>query len=240
MSIFKEIKQTKPADEVYYQIKEAIFSHHYKANEKLPSEKELVEIFKVSRSAIREALKALRLNGFTSVKQGVTGGTFVNELTFERLSSSCLDLFFANKLSLTEICDARIAIEPITTEMAVKNLTSEDIKLFKKAISEENKNGEYPEIVVYRSKLHYLLAERCGNKFLEAMVKSMIVITKQISEEFFPLADAVHPLGMHDKILVALIDKNGEIAADAMKDHLLKFKYNMDMAEEDFRKKSNP
>jgi DNA-binding FadR family transcriptional regulator len=236
LEVFKEIKQTKPADAVYNQIKDAIFSHHYKSNEKLPSEKQLIEIFKVSRSAVREALKALELTGFIEVRQGASGGAFVNELTFEKLSSSCLDLFFANKVSLEEICDARIAIEPITTEMASQKLSDEDFQRIFDTVQGESLKGEYPIEVLSRSKLHYILAEKCGNKFLESMVKSLIVLTKEVSEGFSPHPDLVHPKGMHNKIIEALVNKKPKTAAVEMRKHLVQFKRNMKEAEESYRK----
>lgn len=58
MHIFKPIKQIKASSEVGQQLKNAILGGDYKAGDKLPSERELIELFQVSRTVIRRQLKA--------------------------------------------------------------------------------------------------------------------------------------------------------------------------------------
>ena len=64
---------------LYLQIKEelqkAIEGKNYKYGEKLPSEPDLAEIYGVSRSTIREAIKVLAQEGLVMVRHGL--GTFV-------------------------------------------------------------------------------------------------------------------------------------------------------------------
>ena len=122
MKNFQPIKQVKASDEVSNQLRHAIFEGRYLAGDKLPSERELIETFKVSRTVVREAIKALEARGLVQIKQGATGGAFVKELTFERLTNDCKDLFFLGKMSFDEICQARLSIEPIVAGLACKAL----------------------------------------------------------------------------------------------------------------------
>lgn len=72
---FTPVSFTKLSVKIYNQIHDAIISGAYKAGERLPSERELCTIFKVSRVFVREALATLCCNGLVISVQGV--GTFI-------------------------------------------------------------------------------------------------------------------------------------------------------------------
>jgi GntR family transcriptional regulator len=63
----------------YYQIRETIkgwiYNEEYKPGEKIPSEKDLVEIFKVNRLTVRHAISQLVQGGFLEIHKGE--GTFI-------------------------------------------------------------------------------------------------------------------------------------------------------------------
>ena len=80
MSRFKPIRPVRVSDEVFEQLKQSILLGHFKAGERLPTERDLAEEFQVSRVAVREALRNLENTGFVSTRQGATGGAFVTEL----------------------------------------------------------------------------------------------------------------------------------------------------------------
>jgi DNA-binding FadR family transcriptional regulator len=93
---FRPIKQPRVSQEVREQLKQSILLGQFKAGDRLPSERDLVEEFQVSRVAIREALRALENSGFIITRQGVNGGAYVTELTFEHIANAFLDLFLAD------------------------------------------------------------------------------------------------------------------------------------------------
>lgn len=240
MPTFTPIKQVKASDEVYNQLKEAILTEKYKAGDKLPSERELIEMFQVSRTVVREAIKVLEANSFVEIKQGSTGGAFVRHITFERLSNACFDLFTSGKMSLPEIAQARILIEPAAVKLAVRNCTDADIEKIKKIVAAEHSlSGSNDEMVYNRSQLHYFLAELTGNRFLEAIIKSLAIIVREVTKDFQPSfhPDKVHPAGMHDGILEAIIARDEERAFFEMHQHLHDFRDRLVASEEEFRTK---
>lgn len=241
MATFTPIRQTKASDEVYNQLKEAILTEKYKAGDKLPSERELIEMFQVSRTVVREAIKILEANQFVEIKQGATGGAFVKHITFERLSDACFDMFMSGQLNLPELCQARFLIEPAAIRLAVQNYKPEDKERLLKVLEEEkNYSPSNDEMVYFRSQLHYVLAEMTGNRFLEAIIKSLAIlirdVTKDIQPSFHP--DQVHPVGMHDKLVQAVFDKDEDRAAEEMRLHLIEFRNRLEQAEMNFRKNS--
>jgi GntR family transcriptional repressor for pyruvate dehydrogenase complex len=112
MTPFKPIKQIRVSEEVVVQLKGTIMLGHFKPGDRLPSERELAEQFQVSRVAVREALRALENSGFIITRQGATGGAFVTDLTYKHLSKAFLDLFLAEKLSIPEMNQIRLMVEP--------------------------------------------------------------------------------------------------------------------------------
>ncbi len=240
MNNFQPIKKVKASDEVSKQLRHAIFEGRYVAGDKLPSERELIETFKVSRTVVREAIKALEARGLVEIKQGATGGAFVKELTFERLSNDCKDLFFLGNMSFNEICQARLSIEPIVAGLAAKHCTPEQAKLLQEANANESNTLEYPETVILRSKVHYLLADMCNNRFMTAIDKSLIQLVGSISSQFQPDTDKIHPPGMHNLLISAVIAGDQVAAESEMRKHLSEFLSLLEQIEYDYRQtKSN-
>jgi DNA-binding FadR family transcriptional regulator len=76
----------------------------------------------------------------------------------------------------------------------------------------------------------------CGNRFLEALVNSLLKLTKKILEEMRPTPPSViHPPGLHGPIVEAVISGDPEAAAEAMKHHAEIFYDNLARLEKDYR-----
>ena len=77
------IKKTRIHEEVVTQIHDLIREGRLKAGDQLPSERELSETFKVSRTSVREALRALETKGLIISRTGM--GNFIADLPIESL-----------------------------------------------------------------------------------------------------------------------------------------------------------
>ncbi|MER2058729.1 MAG: GntR family transcriptional regulator, partial [Niallia sp.] len=92
---FKQIKPKKIYEEVADALYDAIKKGKFKPGEKLASVQQLAETFQVSRSAIREALTALKAKGLIDMKQGE--GTFVKAYHPEEVVFSFPQAVLMNK-----------------------------------------------------------------------------------------------------------------------------------------------
>jgi len=240
MPRFKPIKQSRVSEEVAEQLKQSILSGHFKAGDKLPSERDLAEEFQVSRVAIREALRALENSGFIVTRQGATGGTYVTELTFEYLVNAFLDLFLSEKISIPELHHVRLLIEPEVARLAASNITPEHAQQLKEALDIEELPITYLSVDVDRKqRVHFVLAEMCGNRFFEALMRSLLGLTKKVVEAVNPDPDYVHPKGMHRSVVEAVVAGNAEAAAEAMKKHTIDFGENFIKMERTYREKNS-
>jgi GntR family transcriptional repressor for pyruvate dehydrogenase complex len=239
MRQFKPIRQVRVSEEVAEQLKQSILSGELKAGDKLPSERDLAEGFEVSRLAVREAFRSLQGAGFVVARQGSGGGVFVTDLTFEQLSNAYLDLFVADKISIPELLELRLLVEPQVARSAAKNISSQYRKRLKEALEAESfPASELLEDVDKKSVIHFVLAEMCGNRFFEGLVRSTMKLTRRVMEAVNPEFDDIHPSGMHDAVVAAVFRGDSEAAFDAMQRHMAEFGENMVKMEKAFRKKS--
>jgi DNA-binding FadR family transcriptional regulator len=224
MPNFKPIKQTRVSEEVAEQLKETILNGQFKAGDRLPSERDLAEAFQVSRVAIREALRSLENSGFIITRQGATGGAFVTDLTFSSLSKAFVDLFLSEKISIPEFYKVRLLIEPEVARLAATQVNSHYKERLKKILKgEEEPITSLDEDVERKQAFHFLLAEMCGNRFFEALVRSLMELTHRVIQVGDPDFSFIHPAGMHRPIAEAVLAGNPAKAAAAMKKHALEF-----------------
>jgi GntR family transcriptional repressor for pyruvate dehydrogenase complex len=160
-------------------------------------------------------------------------------LTFEQLASACLDLFLANKISIHELHRVRVLLEPEVTRLATLNADKKSKQRLLQAFEAEHPPGaSLAEDITSATKVHFILAEMCENRFLEAIVNSVIKLNARILEEIKPNPPySIHPPGLHRPIVEAVLAGDPEAAAEAMKNHAVVFYKNLMKLEKDYRKK---
>ncbi len=224
MPNFKPIRQVRISEEVANQLKQSILLGHFNTGDKLPAERNLAEEFQVSRVAIREALRKLENSGFIVTRQGVTGGAYVTDLTFEHLINAFLDLFLADKISVPELGQVRLFIEPEVARLAASKITPEYARRLKEALDiEELPISSLSEDMERKQKVHIILAEMSSNRILEALVRSLMGLTRRAVEAAEADPRFMHPAGMHRPIVEAVLRGDAEAAAEAMKKHSIEF-----------------
>jgi GntR family transcriptional regulator, transcriptional repressor for pyruvate dehydrogenase complex len=126
MSNFKSLRKPLLSQEVELAIKKAILGETYKAGEKLPSERELVEQFQVSRVTIREAFRNLQSSGLITIKRGVNAGAYVAEPNSDPITQSFQNLIHMGRIDYSHLIDARLYIEPQAAQEAAKYRSETD------------------------------------------------------------------------------------------------------------------
>jgi GntR family transcriptional regulator, transcriptional repressor for pyruvate dehydrogenase complex len=201
---FKPVKPLRVAEEIAQQLKQSIILGHFGIGDKLPTEADLADQFQVSRTAVRDALRILKNSGFVVTRQGASGGAYVSNLTFERLAAAFLDVFQAEKATLLEVFDVRCLLEPEVARRAAEAVNPESAQRLTESM------GVTPHF-------HLALAEMCGNRLLECLIRSTVDLSGRIIESTG--ADGVHPRSAHQQVLEAVLSGNGDAAAEAMRRH---------------------
>jgi DNA-binding FadR family transcriptional regulator len=118
------IKKRNLADELAARLVQKISDGEFAVGEKLPTEPELMAMFGVGRSTVREAIRNLSQTGLVRVQQGL--GTFVEKVRPTLDESLSERVLRAKGLELNEI---RQLIELKIAEKAAGNRSDEDIKV---------------------------------------------------------------------------------------------------------------
>jgi len=237
MSSFDPIEQIRTADKVLAQLKSAILSGRFKPGEKISSERELMNEFKVSRVVIREAIRALELTGFVVIKQGQAGGIFINDLSYEHLSSTLMDLFLADKLSAPELMKVRLYIEPEIARLAALNEDKHQAEELRAALEKEQKpKALHSELVEANFTIHYALAKMCGNRLFCAIAFALLKWSHELVLVVKPKTKQIHDHQQHVDLVEAVINGEADKAKDLMVKHLTGLATNLAKLDINFRK----
>src|SRR5438132_9065097 len=104
------IKSTRIYQEIVRQVKAMIAEGRLKSGDQLPPERDLAEKFVVSRTSVREALRALESLGLVEIRPGE--GTFVREVSVEWLIEPLARVMASQRVEGGERCGARTVLEP--------------------------------------------------------------------------------------------------------------------------------
>ncbi|MGM9967519.1 FadR/GntR family transcriptional regulator [uncultured Rummeliibacillus sp.] len=139
---YKKIKAKKIYEEVAEALHEMIRTGVLQPGDRLDSVQQLSENFQVSRSAIREALSALKAMGLVDIKQGE--GTFVKSFDANQIVFPLSTAILMNKEDISDLLEVRKIIEVGTVTAAARNRTKEDLNKMRE-ILEEMKESPFNE-----------------------------------------------------------------------------------------------
>ncbi len=160
--------QEKPgvARSVVNRILDLIRTGMLRAGDRLPSERELIEILDISRPSLREALRALSMLGVIESRHG--GGAFVTDLEARTLLAP-LDFFLS--LSPTNLADAfesRRIVEVEIARKAARQASADDISDLNGMIAAQERILHDPVgFRILDSRFHARLSAAAGNVVLE-------------------------------------------------------------------------
>jgi len=236
--MFKQAKQNRAFEDVIFQIQEAILQRSLKVGDKLPSERQLREIFKVSRGTLREALRALEQKGLITIKIGVQGGAIVCPVDTRQMSESLDFLLRYQKVSLKELGEFRELVEPLVAAKAVQKAKKDDIRQLTSIVDsiKNNLNAREPkwdELITEDTKFHLSLAQIARNKVFESVLYTIYDNINRYFERFLP-RDVRILEGIYQdfgKIVKAAEKRNSNEAKNIIYRHVRRFNIMMEKGE---------
>jgi GntR family transcriptional repressor for pyruvate dehydrogenase complex len=218
--MLKAIRKTRIYEEVVSQIHELMREGKFKARDQLPSERELAETFKVSRTSVREALRALEAQGLIVSRTGA--GNFIAELPVESLVAPLATLLIEEKDALADIFEMRKLIEPHIAALAAERATKADIERMKKILDKQKEAVMRGETGVDAdAELHFAIGRATQNQALEKLVWGLMDILSHSREESLQTrARRKASIESHRKILAAIEDHDTKKAREAMLFHI--------------------
>lgn len=159
-------------DEAIDKIKRMIVSGELRPGDRLPRETDLADRLGLSRSSLREAVKALSLIRVLDVRQG--DGTYVTSLDSGLLLDALSFVVdFHRDDSVLELLEVRRILESEATAMAAQRMSDEDIENLRVVLADLTENPTIDALVANDLKFHRLIASGARNNLLVSLIDSL-------------------------------------------------------------------
>ncbi len=215
------IQKERLSDQVLTELKKIITEKGFAPGQKFYSEQELVSMFNVSRSSVREAVRLLEVAGMVTVKQGK--GVFIAE-PGQGEHQAFSEWLRDNETSLEEHFEMRLIIDPKAAGYAAKKADSTDILKLDEICENFRSHAEQGNIVdmiKLDEQFHLQLAKSTKNRTLFMIMKTMTESLPEgwISSLHVPgrIEKSVHE---HRAIVEAIMLHDQGLAEKLMEDHL--------------------
>lgn len=182
--------------------------------ERLPSQVEMAQLFGVSRTVVREAIKILEGQGIVSSKRG--SGAYVNALALSALERR-QEGGEGITLPLENILDMGRQLWYYSLERVAVIATQEEIDaLYRMTHTFYNRFNEHTaakERYIYETSFGLTLTKHSGNPFLHKIMVELFKVTSDVDYEVIRDAQKYNALLQIDlKIVEALQERDGQRA----------------------------
>jgi len=219
--VYKVVRTSRLYEQIVQQIEESVLNGSLKPGDQLPAERELAQRLGVSRTAVREAVKALREKGLVEAYSG--RGTFITDGTTHAARQS-FDLMvkIGQQEGSSHLAELRLILEPGIAAMAAIRIEEEHLVAMREAVAVMERSQKDPEAYIEADlDFHLALAEAAANPLILSLIDSIVALLREQRLKIFnveggPQRGQVH----HKRILEAMERRDPEIARAAMAAHL--------------------
>jgi len=219
----RTVERRRLSDQITTELEKLVASGQIKAGETLPSERDLMVLFGVGRTSIREALFALQRKGIVSAQAGLRpvvtaprAEAIVAEL------SGAVRMFLASDLGAREFQVARRFFEPAVARFAASHATPADVKNMGEALAACDECVSSPEQFVDADvAFHFAIVQSTHNQLLITLHRAVLDwLREQRVSSIEPSGSIKAAQRAHRRVLEAIRKGNPDRAEQAMIDHL--------------------
>lgn len=210
------------ASEVLRSLLKILGSGKVKPGERLPSERQLAAAFGVGRSAVREAVKTLALQGVVAIRQG--DGMYLRRDSPEVLPHLIEWGMLFGESQILDLVEARQHIETIVARLAAERATTESVVELKnlldaleKSFDDGDEAGFIKADLAFHAKVYEVASNSVltgvlhnAQSLLQAWVRRVVANTGIRNESFLE----------HVQVFAAIEKRDPDAAAAAMSNHM--------------------
>ncbi|MDR1250788.1 MAG: FadR family transcriptional regulator [Treponema sp.] len=231
--MFEQLQHKRIYEEVVDLIIRRIRSGMLTVGQKLPPERVLAEELRVSRTSLREALRALEIMGYIHSVTG--GGNYVNSVSMEHVLLPLSAMVAQDKKLAFDIIEVRQHLEVHMAAQAAKNATKQQISQIYGAIlnmqSEVEAGGNG---IGGDNQFHLEIARASPNKAFAIIVELLAELLAESRKATLDIpGQPAKSIEDHLAIFEAIRTGDAEQAARKMSAHLIKARHNLDQSEPD-------
>jgi GntR family transcriptional repressor for pyruvate dehydrogenase complex len=217
---FGTVTREAVPQQIVSRLLDLIQQRHLGPGDRLPAERELAATMGVSRSSLREALRALTVLGVTEMRHGT--GTYVSSLEPDLLVRPLSFVLSLSDGGFDQLFEARKVVEPAIAALAARRIDDAALDRLDALAMRAGAVVDNPEaFLVADVELHDAIREAAGNailgRFMES-IQALGVASRQATGSRREVRE--QSVRDHEAIVAALRSRDPEAAGAAMHHHL--------------------
>lgn len=222
------LRRIKLSDQVAEELRRRIARDNLGPGDRLPHEKSLMEHFGCSKGTIREALRALEVEGLLVMQAGPNGGPEVQATAPDVVIRQMRQYFHFQDLDFSDVYELRKHLEVLLIENVADRITEADFARLEANIEACVEAARRRDLATARQVevvFHDILCEICNNpilalmcRFLNAMLRDLV--TKRTGSMREHTEFGQHNIDAHRDLLSALRRNDRPALASIMRHHM--------------------
>ena len=222
MNKLSELGSNAASETVLDFVEDAIISGKLRKGDKLPTERSMAESLNVSRSSVREAIKALETMGIISSIQG--SGNYIARSLENSVDRAVCALFALNDGTLANILQLRIILEAEACREAIKYASDERLNELKELVDYDYDNFSLDYLDQHDREFHFAIVSLCKNTLIKYLYNTLVylmdIYRKKVLQATLDKNENHLTKAGHIMILNALINRDPIAAEGAIRTHL--------------------
>ncbi|QKV96108.1 FadR family transcriptional regulator [Streptomyces sp. NA02950] len=225
---WEPVPRSRTFELVLARIEEQILAGNLRVGDRLPPERELVELLGVSRAAVREALRVLEAQGVvrSRVGTGPASGSVISAMPSDGLSQLLRFHMALANFPLMDVVEARATLERSSARLAAERATEDDLARIRAPLARMDEAGlPREEFNDHDTAFHVAIAEAGGNRLMADMTIAVrSAVRHTLLTAFHKLSDweavAARLRAEHHAIYDAIVDHQPQRTGDLVEAHI--------------------
>lgn len=223
-SLFSRVSAGRVSGEIVEQVKSAIRAGQLGPGDRLPPERELTELFGVSRVTVRDALRVLEANGLVQIRVGAGGGAFVTAPDSDDVGEGISNMLLMRSVSPQDVTETRMILEIGMLPLVCDRATDEDLdeleRICDRADAMLAEGSDYD--VALSADFHHTLAMAAHNEVIGMLIEPLhrpLEASLEVAKRRAPKM-GVEGTAEHRKLVKAVRARDVDRAQSIMRKHL--------------------
>jgi DNA-binding FadR family transcriptional regulator len=218
------IKKRKLSDEVLDRLLMLFESGELKADDEMPSERELMERFQVGRPAVREALQSLERMGLILIRHGGRAKVLkpTEDRIFNQIDFAARQLLASSDQNVEFLKEARQILEAGIAQLAAERSTPAEVDELGRHLESMRRNiGKPKKFLKADQEFHLTLSQMTHNPILLTTMRAVFKWLEQYHADLLGVAGLENlTLQEHEAIFKKIVDRDAEGAVRQISEHI--------------------
>ena len=228
--MFRPVRRVRAYEAIVEQVEMAIRNGDLLPGDRLPSERDLMAQFVLSRSTVREALRVLESNGLVRSRPGEQRGVEVLAFSTRSLSQSIHSLVQLERLTLPDLIFFRMLVEGTLSGLAAGFRTEANLQTLKDSIGQMRAAADTTADAFSEADVafHEVISEIAGNRLLivcNGVVRASVynLIAERIASGARKKEQMLEAVQRHEVLYDAIRDGDAKLATRVSRTNLFEY-----------------